>query len=672
MNIDIFIDFFHTPAANATKEQPDPNHHDYKEIQKLIRTQLSGDRVKIFQQLDLLYKQLAILSIKKNLKYSDYLKTLNCLADAVRHSDPEKNSPPKNDWQEAILLVVKYKKSFIAYRDPHPVSFNDRVLEFARAHVGLEQHGVQFQVLNDDIYISKESHKTITAMIDSHCRLIGGRNLIKLLFDYLSTEFSSAPGRFVGLQKMLINGQPSKAEVPYGYLLALGAKHIGDNGVKDHNDQFVSLVTLCRDLTTIFEIQPYSQWDILHLPRHRLIRFIQESAWYDNIYNFSQIKGQYAKRILNRLTNAFIEKDLKSNNLRLKNINRVANTLIDLAKDKVTSTTNLSTIAKNSKIQQHIVKKIMDEFMSFKPNEVNPSLEFPPISNHIDYYFKPAIALKCDYFLYPKSVCALGALNSTLNAISSPNNIRSQQNDIILGYEVEDFLREQFKKKGIKIAFGAKRDNNGKEEYECDLIVDAPTTLFIFEIKKKALTRKAMSGEEISLLSDLANSLMFSHKQAMNIEFHLKNNQEIILEHKGTCTSVSLAGRKTKRISVSLNDFGVLQDKISLQKILEHAATTNFKHPDKEQDKQLNKWREYTTEIYRLAELNGEYGSKGHPFYDSYFMSISQILTMLDYSSGEQEFETAMLFLNSMTSGTRNFYKEFFYGRTLRLSDTHL
>jgi len=310
--------------------------------------------------------------------------------------------------------------------------------------------------------------------------------------------------------------------------------------------------------------------------------------------------------------------------------------------------------------------------MSFKPNEVNPSLEFPPISNHIDYYFKPAIALKCDYFLYPKSVCALGALNSTLNAISSPNNIRSQQNDIILGYEVEDFLREQFKKKGIKIAFGAKRDNNGKEEYECDLIVDAPTTLFIFEIKKKALTRKAMSGEEISLLSDLANSLMFSHKQAMNIEFHLKNNQEIILEHKGTCTSVSLAGRKTKRISVSLNDFGVLQDKISLQKILEHAATTNFKHPDKEQDKQLNKWREYTTEIYRLAELNGEYGSKGHPFYDSYFMSISQILTMLDYSSGEQEFETAMLFLNSMTSGTRNFYKEFFYGRTLRLSDTHL
>ena len=308
----------------------------------------------------------------------------------------------------------------------------------------------------------------------------------------------------------------------------------------------------------------------------------------------------------------------------------------------------------------------MKELLSFQPRTVNTTLKFPPVSNDIDYYFKPAIAIKGEYYLYPKSICALGALNSVLNIISTPDNRRSKQNDRLLGYEVEDFLREEFQKKDIKIAFGAKIDKKGLHEFECDLLVETKKTIFIFEIKKKGLTRKAMSGNEISLLSDLADSLMFSHKQAMNIERHLKSNTSIELTHNGQTTQVNLGERKVKRISVSLNDFGALQDKVTLQKILLHATDTTLVHPENKTDKELKKWREYTSEIRRLAIINGDYDGNGHPFYDSFFMSIPQIMTILNFSENGDDFESDMSFLNSMTLGTRNFYSEYFHGQQIR------
>ncbi|RON41812.1 hypothetical protein [Pseudomonas brassicacearum] len=663
-------DFIHlcgtTPPTDSDSARRSADR-DYAKAYQLIRNKLQGDATLLFKKFNLLQKKLAIWSIKNNSNHNHYLRVLNCLSESVRgYTSENEGLGEEPNWSEAISLAVQHRHAFHWFDSQAPTDFNDQIYEFALAYANLEKYGVQFTERDHELYISEESFELIDTKIHEHCKLIGGKNLLKTVFHYLSPEYKSGPGRFVGLRQILVNKQATKANVPYGYLLAIGARHLGDKGKKEHNDEFLSLLMLCRDLTTIFEIQIYSQWETLYLPPHKFIRFLQESVWYDNLISFSQIKSQHAKLILTRLSKSFIERNLRSNELQLRDIHRVANSLIDLAKDKVASSANIRTIARHSKIQEYLVEKIMKEFLSFQPGEVNTTLEFPPVSDDIDYYFKPAVAMNGEYYLYPKSLCSLGALNSVLNVISAPNKQRSQQNDILLGYEVEDFLREQFRKKNIKIAYGAKKDKNGADEFECDLLVETDKTLFIFEIKKKGLTRKAMSGDEVSLLSDLADSLMFSHKQAMNIEYQLKTNTSLELIHKDEHSTVTLGERRIKRISVSLNDFGALQDKISLQKILLHATDTTLNHPEEKIDKELKKWREYTTEIRRLAIINGEYDGKGHPFHDSFFMSIPQIMTILSHSENCDEFESDMLLLNSMTLGTRNFYREYFHGQKIR------
>lgn len=63
-------------------------------------------------------------------------------------------------------------------------------------------------------------------------------------------------------------------------------------------------------------------------------------------------------------------------------------------------------------------------------------------------------------------------------------------------------------------------------------MIDTPKGIFIFEVKKKGLTRKAMAGHGADLLVDLAQSLMKAHEQAYKAEMHLVKQGEITLKNK--------------------------------------------------------------------------------------------------------------------------------------------
>lgn len=667
MIIEDFIKFCDHAPTLEYDSPPELSQGEYDKAYITIRRHLGNDIDLLSSKLLLLRKKLAIWSIKTKSDATPYLKIFNCLFQSARASIEHEVLPNEPDWKKAISYVLHYQNVFWAFRQDIKEEFDLKTYEFALAYTKLEDFGILFHEINYELHIRNESHALISNEIHKYCKNIGGKNLLNTLFELLSPEYRAAAGRFLSLRKVKINHESRTADIPYGYLLAVGAQHIGDKGTKNNENHFISLILFCRDLTTIFEIQPYTQWETMFLPADKFINFLQETVWHDNLISFSQIKASHAKLILTRLSKVFIESNLQSNDLTLRDIHRVANALVVLAKDKRATGVTLAAIAAQSKVQMYLVKKIMDTLLAYLPNNVNTKLTFPPLSNDIDYYFKPAISLRDKYYLYPKSICALGAMNSVLHTISFPNKKHSQTNESTLGYELEHLLREQFLIKKFNISFGDSRNVTGEKDFECDLLVETSKAILIFEIKKKGLTRKAMSGEELSLLEDLADSLFFSHMQAMRIEHQLKNNHSIELIHEGKSKTVSLNGRKTKRISVSLNDFGSLQDKIGLQIILRHATDTTLNHPIDKENKKLDDWRMYTSEIRRLAELNKEYDrDSGLPFYNSFFMSIPQILTILSDSENCDEFESRISLMSAMTHGTRNFYQEYYLGKSIK------
>lgn len=308
-------------------------------------------------------------------------------------------------------------------------------------------------------------------------------------------------------------------------------------------------------------------------------------------------------------------------------------------------------------IAEFKIRKILD-LLSLQSNIVNAKLRFPPSSLAIDHYFKPVIKIGNNYKIFPKSIAALGCLNTVCNSITNPNGKWSNPLDSELGYAVEDFLRNAFISKGIKIFHGDRA--GGESDLEADLICETDDTIFIFEIKKKGLTRQAQAGDEVKLLIDLADSVLATHVQAMRIENILKNHETLTLVHKDTVHHLRLSERSVQRISVSLHDFGALQDKTVLQSLLTIATHTDMRHPVSSEDKKLEKWRSNSKELRRLAEENGELGVTGRmPFHNSLFMSIPQIIMILEQSENEFDFFKHVKSFVSSSTGSRDTYTEF-------------
>jgi hypothetical protein len=299
----------------------------------------------------------------------------------------------------------------------------------------------------------------------------------------------------------------------------------------------------------------------------------------------------------------------------------------------------------------------MDKLLSKASAAVNSNLQFPPSSLDIDHYFKPAIKVEKGYKIFPKSIASLGCVNTVCTAIAIPNEKWKNSTDSELGYAIEDYLRTAFAAKGIKI-FHGERFGCGID-LEVDLLCETDEDIYIFEMKKKGLTRQAQSGNEIMILTDLADSVLASHLQAMRIERELKSTGHLHLTNQDGKQTIYLKNRNIQRISVSHPDFGALQDKTVLQRLLVIALQSHFSHPDKTEDKKLKKWRDYSGKLKELALANGEFEDNGMPFYNSLFMSIPQIIMILENSEDAKEFFKHIKSFIGMTTGSRDTYTEF-------------
>ncbi|WP_415805210.1 hypothetical protein, partial [Klebsiella africana] len=84
-----------------------------------------------------------------------------------------------------------------------------------------------------------------------------------------------------------------------------------------------------------------------------------------------------------------------------------------------------------------------------------------------------------------------------------------------------------------------------------------------------------------------------------------------------------------------------------------------FSSEDENENKKLEKWREYSEKLGVLAFENKELGDGRVPFHNSLFMSIPQILFLLDKSNDAGEFFKYLRFFISTTTGSRDVYTDF-------------
>ncbi|MCE4069663.1 MULTISPECIES: hypothetical protein [Pseudomonas] len=648
------------------------NHNStsaHKEIYKAAGAEIGN--IKELQAISLLFlKKIAIAQDNGDIKATKYIPVLKSILEAGRRAlDTKPDATHETQWESLIKIIIENSQGLINFKHDKQKELDESFRIFAYAHNRLSNIGVKFVERNHEIYISEESYSLIDREIDALCRSYGGDNLILSISEILGKTYNSVTGRFMEYRHVSMGLTKVSPAIPFGYLIAISSKHIGTKG--DRNPASLEkLISVITYLIAVFEIQPHNAYETMYLANEHILEFIYKNVLYDGFVGTAQTKASFASSLIKFTQDKFSDEKYSSHGIKIKDLSRIATALISLSNTKRFANLRLKDIAKKSGLSEHKVALAMDKLLSVAAGESNSELRFPPKSLEIDHYFKPAIKIGKNYKIFPKSIAALGSLNTVFNAISRPNDKWSNPDDSALGYVVEDYVREEFLKKDISFVYGERCD--GGVALEADLICETSDAIYIFEMKKKGLTREAQSGNTAKILADLSDSVLASHSQAMGIESALLNSSSLTLQQRdGIQKSISLNDRTVYRISLSLHDFGVLQDKTFLQRVLTFAATTEVSLDDSKKDKELRRWREYSEQIQNFATESGELtGDKGVAFHRSLFMSIPQVMLILDHSNTTEEFFKYIRLLITMTTFSRNTYAEFIHSyEMLRRTD---
>lgn len=636
-----------------------PHADLYKKI-----TEICGKNCNAVRLLTgLLIKELAISHICNQHKTSPYHEILKILRDAARSESDDKGDIDAVEWKELISTIYQNRNSSHFF-DQGSIYFDKQDMDLAHSCKNISARGIKIDFLHGSPVISDSSHQKISEEIDSICREIGGIQIIKQTLSSIKNLYHPDLDRFLIYRAVSMGVTTVNAATPYGYLISLGLKYLnirGQNKSKSQ-DQHNELCAYLRDIISIFEIQPYNMWEATFIGANNFMPFLQDSVIYDNMVAFPQIKSKYAKAIIKGVLQPFINENYETEGVQLRHIYLVSLALIDLSKETEISSASIKEIVKLSKLPKDEVKSILDKFLSHEKGMPNNNLNFPPLNTNIDANFKPAFKdSDGTYLLMPKCITALAAMNSTLNLISQPGREFDNTSDGKLGMPIEDLLRRAFKCRGIQTKEG-KFTISKSDQGECDLIVETANNIFLFEIKKKQLTRKALSGFEPELLFDCADSFLRSQSQAIKTEWFFRKNGILELEDScGQKNSIHLNSRNIERISLSLNDFGSLHDRQVFQTIMNAIISIEISSQDSSVNSRLKNWKKYVEKIskYCLLIEGQNPQAKGHPFKNSAFMSVSQLFTILDGCHSAHDFEKEIMAGRNITRGTRDFYVEY-------------
>jgi hypothetical protein len=139
-----------------------------------------------------------------------------------------------------------------------------------------------------------------------------------------------------------------------------------------------------------------------------------------------------------------------------------------------------------------------------------------------------------------------------------------------VGPAFEEYLVKRLTDLGFTCRRGnIKGQTKSKRAGDVDLVLETPSAIALFELKKKGLTRIANAGDGLGLISDLAQGLVRGLNQISQHEITLLCKGQLSFEDG---TTLLRGERQVIKGVISLADFGGLHDASTVRNLLEGLA----------------------------------------------------------------------------------------------------
>lgn len=598
-----------------------------------------------------------------------YFQVLSHLRDALR-ARQEAAGEILGDWAAAVTAARDHIE-LSSYRAPCDSRVFAREFAVAEAAKFLKQQGYGIYLQPGFIALDEISEDALVAEIEKLVVQLGGLNVARKIFTEISQTYEPYLERYLIVPQISMTGG-GHPQVPWGYLIQLAAKHIdGRKPYLDIRTHWSKLLTLITAYATIIDVQPYTSSAFGTFDAKDLLKLLQEQALYDSIFRFVQLRASDVLKICRGALDFIDDRAQTPGGWTLNEAFDVIGFFVDPKRD-----IRGPLIVAESEIRQavpHIKKEaistLLKDVFSHPAGGPNKCFSHPtdaptPLdrSKGADFYLKPLIRRPGNrYLMLDRSACGWGFIEALLTALR-PCDSQFEKN---VGFAIEDFLEAEFVSHGVPVVRGEYQLTGASGE--CDLVAITPKTLIFMELKKKSLTRRAKAGSDADLLLDIAGSLLAAQAQAGWHELRIKNEGSLNLVRKGVTHSLSLGTRDVEKVAVGMMDFGGFQDRIMLKHFLEATLNANFGSHDPSYAARFNAINDSLEQIReQFATAHQGETEIRLPFFNCWFISVPQLLILLDKVNDANSFRDALWNCRHLTTGTSDLYFEISHIRKLK------
>lgn len=613
-----------------------------------------------------LITELIYLHVINGTPLEPYLSVSEFLRDALRNCD-HSTEEIDGEWKTAIKYAV-----FGSIINSKPLHRNDWNRGYTREHQVasaarlLNGIGYKTEISEDKITLLEESHERLVKDLNNLVEKMGGINLARRIFAEIQSSYDVTQERYlVGRRTSLTGG--GAAQVPFAYLLNLASKHpMGIKPYKNTQEDWERIKTLSLCYAALFDVQDYYP-NIFSIIPTKITNYLRQLALHDSLFFITQFRGRDVIRLVEGLLKNIDQHQKFGDGWTLEEVLKVTSVILKMANNSHgPMVISLNSILRNCpQLRRSEIHRVLKSVLSHPPPGANQYFFRPdnlPVKNingkvigGVDFFTRPLLRYReNDYFLLDRAYCSLGFIE----AIFEKLRCEIKNFDDSRGKLIEDFLIDEFKTRGISVISGTYSIENISGD--CDLVVETDESIIFFEIKKKALTRNSKVGSPAHVLIDLSTSLIDALVQARKHEIMIRKNNSIELEKDGRRNTVKFDGRGIEKIVVTLFDFGGFQDRLIVKHFLEAIVQVNFNCDSDDFKDQMSK---LNASIERLrvqnTQLNTLKGNDRQPYFECWFLSIPQILLLLDNVTDSKSFRERLWKIRHISRGTQDFYFEF-------------
>lgn len=596
-------------------------------------------------------------------QYKEYYIAIHELLSLIG-ADVKKFVPLSNvdRWVEAM----KYLK---CYQEIHGIP-NDYMLEIGneklRCIVGavrrLQKKGVR-HTINTDNKLEFSNVHPVLYEIESMMEGIGGVRFVNACLSRI--EFDTKKGRLMfPKQGNRVDYSKFDPEIPWGYLFNLAFRKTNCKGSESAiGKNWKLIIQEATDLCLVMHpVHNFNAWMAIFDDNPESV--LRKWIVYYSLMDVQQSSWAFCIDLMDFLIDRLIGEG--------KNINRCYN-LADfkslmhqigtLTKDQEFVRVKISDLQdfRSAEIKEALLRDISNSI-------VNPNYMSPLEIEKINYVDKPTIGLSNgDLLLYPSSIGSMGWYEVMMTMLRE----RDGDIDNFVGLILEEYVKGKLASKGISTKCGKYCVN--KTNGECDIVVENNEKVLLFEMKKKNLTRKARSGYLYQIILDFAGSIVSSQEQAHRTEALVKKNGSISLLDGKDVYTLDNNNRSFEKITVTLNEYGPLHERVIQQKILEifyryrfNIDENEIRSFEKDEERANRVVKGYKSlvkkqnELLKYIEELANYDKRGNynPFFDSWFFSIEQLCYLIDSSKGCDDFIKRMTNLKYVSFFTKDFWSD--------------